>query len=247
MNKYLLILLLIISGNISAQMECVLYGDSTYIAPFAIINDADGYTNVRDAENNIIGQVKENDIFAVPSYGEYSYPYDYIIWATKTTQGRYDFDESGLMHHSRIKYLSQMPMLKRTIKDNTVTFSNKKCQVVIKTGPFEKDKHDITPEKDRMDGPVTVDGYEVYGIDGIFYNDLKGIKSISYKIEGKEYKMPQEYLMGYFSPNPDNMFVAVGDDGSLFISMTNGDAAGGYGVAWKIKDENVSVVAFRDF
>ncbi|MDR2950298.1 MAG: hypothetical protein LBV71_13970 [Prevotella sp.] len=53
--------------------------------------------------------------------------------------------------------------------------------------------------------------------------------------------------MGYFSPNPDNMFVAVGDDGSLFISMTNGDAAGSYGVAWKIKDENVSVVAFRDF
>lgn len=53
MNKYFLILLLIVSGNLSAQMDCVLYGDSTYIAPFAIINDADGYTNVRDSEENI--------------------------------------------------------------------------------------------------------------------------------------------------------------------------------------------------
>lgn len=247
MKDYILIFLFIFSGAIYAQMDCVLYGDSAYLAPFAIINDADGYTKVRDAEGKVIGKIPENEIFAVPSYGEYSYPYNYIIWSTKNGKGRYDFDESGLMHHTRIKYLSQMPLLERTIKDNSITFSNKKYTLTVRIGPFDKDKHDMTPEKERMEGPVTVDGYKVYGIEGIFYSNLKEIKSMSYRIEGKEYNIPQEYLTGYFSPNPDNMFVAIGDNDTLYLSMTNGDAAGGYGVAWKIRGGDISVVAFLDF
>jgi hypothetical protein len=51
-----------------------------------------------------------------------------------------------------------------------------------------------------------------------------------------------------FSPTPSDMLVALSDNNTIFLLMSNGDGAGAYNVVWTIKN-NIVVSQFvnRDF
>ncbi|MDU1889350.1 MAG: hypothetical protein E6767_01550 [Dysgonomonas sp.] len=246
MRIYIVLIILFLFADIQAQTNNI---DEVYtVAPFAIIVDEDGYTNIRDDEKQIIGKIYNNQVFAVPSYADdNNQKYKSICWQPDIPLGERSYlERPGLIHFSRVKYLKDLPLLKRKIEGGNVIFSDEKYNIQIRTGYLIKEDHVI--ESKYSDFIDTIDGYEAYGIDGILPDKLVEIKEIIYSINGKEYKIPQEYLTGYFSPTPENMYVAISDDNTFFICMSNGDAAGAYAVVWTIKNDLiVSVISYRDF
>lgn len=238
-----------VSQHINVQYR-VINGEGNYVVPFAIIDDKDGYSYVRNDNKQIIGRIYPNEVFAVPSEAfDNKGNYFYIEWNSKQLMGRkHDFDKQGFIHHSRIKYLRDLALLSKTITKNKVSFVGHNYQVVVTIGQFDPLKHKITYNSTR--GIYYIDGYEVFGFEGDNFSQPKitEIAEISIIVEDKKYLIPQYYLTAFLSPTRENMFVAVSDDNTLFIAMTNGDGAAGYGVVWTVKKAQVqSVITFQDF
>jgi hypothetical protein len=117
---------------------------------------------------------------------------------------------------------------------------------LIKTGRFIPKENKISKNKDGFISKINNE--EPFGIDGILPADLEEIKSIIITYKDREYRFPENSLIGLFSPSPKDMLVALSDDNTMFLVMSNGDAAGAYNVVWSIKNNIVaSQFVNRDF
>lgn len=230
------IFLLYINTSVQAQL----------IAPFAIIQDKDGYVNVRDSDSKnakIIDRLIENQIFEDQrQFGNGNEEWIYISYknkqAGKGSIYRTDKEKTGYIHKSRILYLDKLPQLKRKIitQDHS-EFENDTLKLTVKTGKFIPEEHQI----EKKEGFVfKIDNNEPWGIDGILPESLEEIKSVTITYKEQTYSFPAEALSGLFSPNIDNMRVYLGSGNTLFTVMSNGDAAGAYNVVWTIQNNKVT-------
>jgi hypothetical protein len=229
--------------------------NAQYIAPFAIIKDKDGFANVRDngtPKGKVIDKLVSNQVFEdenqlgdtdvkgwiYVSYGDRKHK--------KGLTNKMVDEATGYIHQSRIQYLDKLAQLKKIIAKNRIEFKNDTINILIKTGKFIPKENKISKDKD---GFISKINNEVpFGIDGILPEDLEEIKSIIIMCRDKKYQFPANSLIGLFSPSPNNMLVALSDDNTMFLVMSNGDAAGAYNVVWTIKN-NIVVSQFvnRDF
>ena len=86
---------------------------------FGVIQDADGYTNVRDTSGTVIGKLLDNHVFvdwdAQKSHKEWhSVEYGAETGITKTCPN--GNTHTGEIHKSRIRYLADLPQLKNSRK-----------------------------------------------------------------------------------------------------------------------------------
>ena len=211
---------------------------------FGIINDNDGFTNIRsDDLKKVIDKIKINQVFAEsPTMDEKnnSVFIEYPDWSQgkKKIEVYVNKTKSGYIDRSRVKYLSELPQFKETIvEDKSIIFSNKNTIINVKIGIFDKTKHKIKYTKDS-DFVEKIDGFGTWGTDGVIFPNLKEIKSITINYNGKLTTFPKESLRNLFLPstNPDLVGVAESTDNTLFLYMSNGDGDGGYNVVWTIKN-----------
>ncbi len=230
-----------------------------YIAPFAIIKDKDGVVNVREGKNpnsKIIDKLVKNQVFEdlafmneesesewhVITYGKYS--------LSKNTFNKTTKEQGGYIHKSRILYLSQLPQLKKSIINDSITeFKNDSVKIIIKIGSFISQKYRNHKLDTYGDGYLlSIDGERSWGTDGISLETLVEIRKIIIYSNGKQHTFPVKAINNIFSPWQKNMIVALSDDNTMFIVMSNGDAGNAYNVVWTIKN-NIVVSEFinRDF
>lgn len=243
----IIIFLFFICITVQAQSNSKIYENNIYVTPFAIIDDADGYSNVRGEKREIIGKIYDNQVFAVPSFeDETTDKYMSVLWNDNNlTRYSLDNEKHGYVHKTRIKYLKDLQLLKKEINGNAIRFENTKYEIKIKLGKFDINQYRMG--LDENGNLCCIENYDIYGTDGILHENLIEIKEILIKLNGEENFILPEFLIGYFSPNIEAMFVAEGKNDTIFISMTNGDGAGGYGVVWTIKGNQIFVATFRDF
>jgi hypothetical protein len=226
-----------------------------YIAPFAIIKDKDGFVNVRENGNpkgKIIDKLVSNQVFEDENkFGDTDLKdWIYISYGDqkhkKGLTNKMTDEATGFIHQSRILYLDKLPQLKKTVATNRIEFKNDTISILIKTGKFIPKQNKIS--KDEYGYISKINNEEPFGIDGILPANLEEIKSILITCKNKEYQFPTSALTGMFSPASSNMLVALSDDNTMFILMSNGDGAGAYNVVWTIK-KNIVVSQFinRDF
>jgi len=234
-------------ASVGAQAQINSDESDAYSTPFAIINDADGYTNIRGKKREIVGKIYDNQVFAVPAHEDETQDKYYPIQRNVTNQDRYDLGngEECYIHKSRVRYLNNLPLLSKKIDSNVVRFRSEKYKVEIKLGILDKSKYKVG--LDEYGNQIFTSDYDFYGIDGVSFDTVKEIKEITYEANGKQHTVASKFLEGYLSPNIDNIFVAEGKNGTFFIVMSNGDGAGSYKIVWIIKNENVSVMTFLNF
>ena len=195
---------------------------------FAVINDKDGYVNVRkekSVHSKVLKKLDNNTLIFV-------FEYD------KAQEGNWIYaDNEGYIYNDRVKWIEKLPKIAKGIaRGNTIVFEGKEIQVTLATEKFDKDKHSFKYHKEYRDVIEKIDGKPFWGTDGNM--PKREYKSIEVKIRGKQVSIPQSVYSDLYQPNlyTDLNFVYYDKDNDiLYIVALNGDGAGAYTVCWQIE------------
>ena len=195
---------------------------------FAVINDKDGYVNVRkekSAHSKVLKKLDNNILIFVLEYDK-AY-YGNWIYA----------DNEGYIYNDRVKWIHNFPQIAKGIaKGNTIVFEGKEIQVVLSTEKFDKSKHSFKYHKEYRDIIEKIDGKPFWGTDGNM--PKREYKSIEVKIRGKQVSIPQSAYNDLYESYLYTEFNSVHydkDNDILYIVALNGDGAGAYMVCWQIE------------
>ena len=216
----LLLLFLLISSYTFAQVN------ENYF--FAVINDKDGYVNVRkekSVHSKVLKKLDNNTLIFVLEYD-------------KAQEGNWIYaDNEGYIYNDRVKWIHNFPQIaKGIVKENTIVFEGKEIQVVLSTEKFDKSKHSFKYHKEYRDVIEKIDGKLFWGTDGNM--PKREYKSIEVKIRGKQVSIPQSAYNDLYESYLYTEFNSVHydkDNDILYIVANNGDGAGAYMVCWQIE------------
>ena len=195
---------------------------------FAVINDKDGYVNVRkekSVHSKVLKKLDNNTLIFVLEYDK-AY-YGNWIYA----------DNEGYIYNDRVKWIHNFPQIAKGIaKGNTIVFEGKEIQVVLSTEKFDKSKHSFKYHKEYRDVIEKIDGKLFWGTDGNM--PKREYKSIEVKIRGKQVPIPKSAYNDLYESSLYIEFNSVHydkDNDILYIVANNGDGAGAYMVCWQIE------------
>ena len=215
--KFFIVLFLLISDIVFAQEEA-----------FAVINDKDGYVNVRkgkSAQSKVLKRLNNKTIVFV-------YNYD------KATDGNWIYtDEEGYIYNDRVKWIHKFPIIAKGIaKGNTIVFEGKEIQVVLTSGKFDKSKHSFEYFKDSPTGIEVIDDELPYGTDGKM--PTTEYISIEVNIHGKRVSLPKDAYSDLYEPTfltDHNSVYYDKESDILYIVANNNYAERPYKVCWQIE------------
>ncbi len=215
--KFFILLFLLISDIVFAQEEA-----------FAVINDKDGYVNVRkgkSAQSKVLKRLNNKTIVFV-------YNYD------KATDGNWIYtDEEGYIYNDRVKWIHKFPIIAKGIaKGNTIVFEGKEIQVVLTSGKFDKSKHSFEYFKDSPTGIEVIDDELPYGTDGKM--PTTEYRSIEINIHGKRVSLPKDAYSDLYEPTfltDHNSVYYDKESDILYIVANNNYAERPYKVCWQIE------------
>ena len=215
--KFFILLFLLISDIVFAQEEA-----------FAVINDKDGYVNVRkgkSAQSKVLKRLNNKTIVFV-------YNYD------KATDGNWIYtDEEGYIYNDRVKWIHKFPIIAKGIaKGNTIVFEGKEIQVVLTSGKFDKSKHSFEYFKDSPTGIEVIDDELPYGTDGKM--PITEYRSIEVNIHGKRVSLPKDAYSDLYEPTfltDHNSVYYDKESDILYIVANNNYAERPYKVCWQIE------------
>ena len=215
--KFFIVLFLLISDIVFAQEEA-----------FAVINDKDGYVNVRkgkSAQSKVLKKLNNKTIVFV-------YNYD------KATDGNWIYtDEEGYIYNDRVKWIHKFPQIAKGIaKGNTIVFEGKEIQVVLTSGKFDKSKHSFEYFNDSPTGIEVIDDELPHGTDGKM--PTTEYRSIEVNIHGKRVSLPKDAYSDLYEPTfltDHNSVYYDKESDILYIVANNNYAERPYKVCWQIE------------
>ena len=195
---------------------------------FAVINDKDGYVNVRkekSVHSKVLKKLDNNTLIFVLEYD-------------KAHDGNWIYaDNEGYIYNDRVKWIEKLPKIAKGItKGNTIVFEGKEIQVTLSTEKFDKSKHSFKYHKEYRDIIEKIDGKPFWGTDGNM--PKREYKSIEVKIRGKQVPIPKSAYNDLYESSLYIEFNSVHydkDNDILYIVANNGDGAGSYMVCWQIE------------
>ena len=215
--KFFVVLFLLISDIVFAQEEA-----------FAVINDKDGYVNVRtgkSAQSKVLKRLNNKTIVFV-------YNYD------KTTDGNWIYtNEDGYIYNDRVKWIHKFPQIaKGIVKGSTMVFEGKEIQVILTSGKFDKSKHSFEYFKDSPTGIEVIDDELPYGTDGKM--PTTEYRTIVINIHGKQVSLPKDAYSDLYEPTfltDHNSVYYDKESDILYIVANNNYAERPYKVCWQIE------------
>jgi hypothetical protein len=158
--------------NLLALMVCLIISTSLFSQSLddfavegeflALINDPDGYTNVREApstQGKIIAKIYKGELFQVYQEAEEG-PGWYEISFEK--EGK---NQLGFIHKSRVCFVESLPQLKlKGVTTNLVTFAGDNKEVTINSGPFDPSRYKVN--RAEQGWVKDINGKKVWGTDG---------------------------------------------------------------------------------
>ena len=208
-------------------------------AQLGIIQDPDGFVNVRDQANTqsqIQDTLKNGHVIYHLQDNE-----------TKNNWLLVDYHKGkdhlqGYIHKSRILYIRDMTPFK-TITANDTLFKGdlNDLQITVKSGTFVKAGRKIldqTPLEEHRN-IVAIDGKEPWGNDGRM--PRSEYKSIQFKSGAQTLNFPKSSFNDLFEVNSLKHITVAFDKttGKVYIEAMNSDAAGSYEVVWIINNNKI--------
>ena len=194
---------------------------------YGIINDPDGYTNVRKGPGinyEIITRVLDNEIF----YIEESSNDWYLIYLVEQNY------TDGYIHASRVRRLSELSTsFQRTAKSGLVTIKDENTKFNLRRSGFAKSKHEY--EFDDNKWIVKIDGKIPYGIDGN-YPKTK-ISRFDFWRNNILVDTPINEFNDLYEVNLGSIKLFRHRDIFFITMLNNSDGAGAYDVIWVYQDD----------
>lgn len=216
----LLLLFLLISSYTFAQVN------ENYF--FAVINDKDGYVNVRkekSVHSRVLKKLDNNTLIFV-------FVYD------KAHDGNWIYvDNEGYIYNDRVKWIEELPKVAKGVeKKNAIHFSGKDIRVTLTSQKFDKSKHSFKYNKEYPDAIEKIDGKPFWGTDDEMPREE--YKNIQIYINGKQISLPKSAYDDLYEPTfytENNSVYYDKEHDSYYIVATNSDGAGTYMVCWQIE------------
>jgi hypothetical protein len=227
-----------------------------YWSMLGVINDKDGYTNVRkeaSVSSSVLGKIYNHQVFYVFGHDEQLRSNMLEVWYgidyKEAKEGYRSSEEtaSGYIHTSRILPLAKLNRLsKRSLFHNTLVLSNDTISVAFTQEQLDATKY---PIKKNVGGWIeSIDNQKPWGTDGNLPES--SLASVVISNKGKTYSLPKSAISNLYQPcfYEDSCGVFIGKENELYIVMVNGDGAGTYMVIWAIaKDELESMNLINPF
>jgi len=193
----------------------------------AIINDPDGYTNIRKGPSSkyeIVGRIKENEIFIVDAL-KHNW-YHVYVGEDETLE--------GFIHIAHISLLDKLQKIgEHKLTTDRIVIEDSNIQFLIRQGAFKKSQHKYELEDGKY--VVKIDGTNPYGVDGSFPSTQ--IIELNLSIGGFTIDIPSNAYLDLYNINYNNIEIRKGIDGTLFVVLANNsDGAGAYNAVWIFKD-----------
>lgn len=186
-------------------------------AQVAVIDDKDGYTNVRqepDGKSEVIRKIMEGEVFFVGKetngWRTVHLPFDKFsedIIRRGTIR--------GYVHSSRIRMLEKMPK-----------YAGNDCSFQYVTIPFSKDGKTIQMEGDTYVDRINQDFF--WGTDGAL--PKVEVKALNITLEGKKIEVPDTLLKDIYEVSEAFDCYKIGD--TYYVVQGNSDGAGYYEIVW---------------
>jgi hypothetical protein len=224
MKKLILILVLYLPYAASAQK-------------FAVINDKDGYVNVRksgDGKSPLVGRLTATSIFGLDESNVSKSDWIKIYEQKDRRHGL-----EGYIYHDRFRFITSFKSI-GTIKQgkNWCSAKNDSISVELRSSRFAVKQHRLTynkPDKSNTYRFIEkVDGRDFWGTDGEMPTQAISQLHISYK--GKEVSIPVSAYNDLYEPRFSTLKVFIAPNKTIYIELDNSDGAGAYTVIWVIKD-----------
>ena len=219
---------------------------------FAVIKDSDGFAYVRstpDIKGEIKSKVYNGEIiycylpeesknnWYLIDFGKWIEANWYLVEFGKSIEIKDSIKQSGYLHRSRLKYLSEfehIPIRERST--NTMIFQKDSIKISISKVPFIAKNNKLQYEQ-QGHFLKKINGKEIWGRDG-------GIPNYQYseiliQIGEKRVNLPKMSYMDLYEPNlkPDYTHVSFDKESNrLYIYASNSDAAGSYDIVWVIEN-----------
>lgn len=203
---------------------------------FCVVQDSDGYTNVRekaDLKSKVIARVDHGQVVWIYLGGMTKWPN--VIFMDKEGEER-----TGFIHASRLKALTDFESIAGKVSetDQTETFEQGKLKVKIEIEPFQIEGRELTYKEYSKDERylIEIDGKNYWGTDGGMPREQ--YRKITVQQGGKTISLPDSALENLFNPGlyPGNTKVTLNPkDNAIYITSFNSDGAGGYVVAFVIE------------
>ena len=215
-----LLLFLLISSYTFAQVN------ENYF--FAVINDKDGYVNVRkekSVHSRVLKKLDNNTLIFV-------FVYD------KAHDGNWIYaDNEGYIYNDRVKWIEELPKVAKGVeKKNAIHLSGKNIKVTLTSQKFDKSKHSFVYYKESHHSIEKIDGKPFWGTDGEMPREE--YKNIQIYINGKQVFIPESAYDDLYEPTfytENNSVYYDKEHDNYYIVATNSDGAGAYIVCWQIE------------
>ncbi|MEM7372028.1 MAG: hypothetical protein AAF587_25655 [Bacteroidota bacterium] len=191
---------------------------------FAIIQDPDGYTNVRKAPNSsseVLVQVFENELFVVYDVVEKDWGM-VSIFSNPYSMACQESSIEGYMHLSRIKKLDDVPQADKQNFSFDCSLSS--------FDPFKK-----RLSKSQEGWIIAINGRPFWGTDGGLPKSQ--VNGISYTINGESFQIPSIFFEDLFEFSERYWAHRQGD--TYFVRQMHSDGAGGYELFWVLNKQGV--------
>ena len=205
-------------------------------AQFGIVQDEDGFVNVRDEQSTsskILTRINSNTV--LPIFDEE----DEGLESSKWFLVEYKTEASGYIYKDRIKKIEDFEHIKPTkYSDNLIEFSISDYNIEIQTQKFNSKNHKIHQENNFI---YAIDGKEFLGSDGIL--PQTEYKSFKINFKGKEIIIPKDNYTNLYNANLDKMKLTYNKALSqYYLFGTFSDGAGVYDAIWVL--ENGKIVKY---
>jgi hypothetical protein len=231
------------------------------IAQFYLVDDKDGYVNIREEpgvnavivykldNGTVVHSLLDEDApggnwikveFYIPNAGKKQVHKDS---GTPEIMRGFTLME-GYVYKDRLKNFESLDSLSETIhEEKSIQLEKDSFLVLIHQSKFLPAKHTFTREKGES-WIKSIDGLPFAGTDGDM--PQTEISSIKFFKNKKEIRVSSFLYKNLFNPNLSDTHGWVGKDGKLYIIMFNSDAAGSYTVVFIIENNKITRYVFPD-
>ncbi|MCO4293405.1 hypothetical protein NF867_11060 [Solitalea sp. MAHUQ-68] len=196
---------------------------------FAIVNDNDGFLNVRAdglSNSKVLGQLKNGHlIYCFENKGNWTN----IDFTSKNKE------LNGYVYKDRYKLISNfssIPIMTKT--ENKVVLKKDSMRITITQCLFDKKRHTFKYVNGYPDQIELIDNKKYWGTDQALPKTQ--FDKIEIKVGQKTISLPKSALEGLFEPSIYSAEVNYDKTNDTFYIQTmNSDGAGGYLVLWRIE------------
>jgi len=244
-------------NRIKICIVLILFHSFNAKAGYYIVNDKDGFVNVRQNKNieaKVLYQLKNGAIVFCSEFEEQEdstnkdwMSVQFYISRQENKHIKYDKDEipdvmkdfvlvHGYVYRNRLIPLEENTELERKKSANQLLLYNDSIKIKFISGTFQKEKHKIQ----------SADGYNIIKIDGHFLVGTDGdlpreeIKSMAIEINKQRLSLSKSIFFDLYQPSFESTRAYVDRNKNLYIVMDNSDAAGSYTVIFMIKGNKYS-------